>query len=103
MGGNTAQPYPTLGDTAQDGTWFCEACGQASEPEWRYILHVSLADHSGTEDVTMFQARAPCSADYDLGGHLPYRTHYGPGALLPPALRRRRARKEGRAGLSALM
>lgn len=41
----------------------------------------------------MFQARTPCFADDDSG------VHYGPGALLPPALCRRWARKQGRVGV----
>ena len=46
---------------AQDGgSWLCEVCNQASVPEYRYVLQVTIQDYTGSETVTMFQARWGC-------------------------------------------
>lgn len=37
------------------GDWYCERCQLRSEPEWRYIMSMTVNDHTGSRWVTAFQ------------------------------------------------
>ncbi|CAG9464736.1 unnamed protein product [Pedinophyceae sp. YPF-701] len=41
-----------------EGSYYCEACQAACTPCWRYILGLSIADHTGLQWVTAFQESA---------------------------------------------
>lgn len=48
-----------LQDHTGDGNFYCERCGQNAMPDWRYIVSMQVADHSGEIWVTAFNEAAP--------------------------------------------
>ncbi|KFM22959.1 Replication protein A 70 kDa DNA-binding subunit [Auxenochlorella protothecoides] len=48
-----------LQDHTGDGNFYCERCGQNATPDWRYIVSMQVADHSGEIWVTAFNEAAP--------------------------------------------
>lgn len=62
---NTTVAYPACSNTAQNcnkkviednpGEWWCEKCQMRfPEPQWRYVLSVNVADHTGTLWLSCF-------------------------------------------------
>lgn len=41
------------------GTWYCNRCDGQCEPEWRYILHLQINDHTGEYWASAFNEVGP--------------------------------------------